>query len=920
MTTRAKWRLIQTVFTLSGGAALAYEVVWGRWLVTVLGGSTQATCVVLACYMGGLALGAWFFGRLSDKTAPLRLYVWIEILVAAVAVLFPGFASAVLGLPGVARVAASVVMLLIPTFLMGGTLPLVVAWTERAGLPEGSALGRLYGLNTVGAAAGCLAAGLWGIPTVGLSGTNAFAASLNSLIAIVVFWVFAGEWRGAEQASPEETESARAAPSAPEAGAVSAWPMHLVAFLSGLATLGIEVIWIRLLRITLGSTTYTFTLVIATFILGLGCGGLWAGRTPETAPAEPRLARAQLLLVFMLSAQFVALPWTPAIFQALRFEGSRWNGALVGSGLLCLLLLLPVTLVIGYLFPLLGRLYMRGGQRGRDVGRLYTVNTTGAVAGALVTTLALVPWLGSTGAMLLLTGLMLVSLGIYRHLALPDLAPWVSAAAVAAVAVFAGLVVMRPGWTPDYLGYGAGWTMKMTGSENLFFKEGRSSTVVVEAYPRGRIVRIDGKPVASTLLEDKANQLLLGHVPAVLTSQPRRGLVVGLGTGMTLGALALHELDELHLVELEPQVAAAARFFDQHNYNVMDRDELQIHFDDGFNFLHATDMRFEVITSDPIQPHFRGAATLYSVDYFARASERLTENGVMAHWLPLGNLKTSDFKMIVRTFTDVFPYARIYWTGSTTDAILVGRNTPWRNDEVDRRQYELAATSLKSICIDSAEEIASLLMAERAVLRAWAGERGLRNTVEMPMLEFTAAQNLYSDTRHELLNNLLRMRRQTLKDHPVWRATTIALAYKAQLSQNRHGAQLLWSLLASEGCDVERADCAPARQSGLLRRLVWNHAMAEAGRSQQRAYAHQEIQKTWWYGDDPPEAASGFEEGLSRAIDFYQAAKYFASDVASPERAAVDERLAELMSSLPEGSPYADRLRALQAAPEVAGR
>lgn len=912
MTTDSQWRLMQTLFIVSGAAALAYEIVWGRWLVTVLGGSTIATCVVLSCYMGGLAAGAWAFGRLSSTApAPLRIYVWVEISIGFVAILFPAFASWVLGLPGAVRLAASVVMLLVPTFLMGGTLPLVIAWTQKAGLPEGRSLGRLYGLNTVGAAGGCLAAGFWGIPALGLSRTNALAAVLNILIAVVVFFAFRRGWRAEKDAAPVAAQGT-GSPAEPAAESAR-WPMHTVAFISGLATLGIEVLWIRLLRITLGSTTYTFTLVVATFILGLGIGGLWAGRVPESARPEVRLARSQLLLVALLALQFLALPLTPVVFSTLRFGATRWNSALLGSALLCLALLLPVTLVIGYLFPLLGRLYMRGGQRGRDVGQLYTVNTVGAVTGAVLTTLALVPWLGTAGAMLLLVALTVVSLGIYLHLARRQVGRLVMAAALAVGLTVVGLMVTRPGWTPDYLGYGAGWTQKLKESKNLYFAEGRSSTVLVESYDLGRVIRIDGKPVASTLLEDKANQVLLGHLPALLTSEVRNGLVVGLGSGMTLGALALHGLEELHLVELEPKVVEATRFFADDNHGVMDREELRVHFDDGFNFLHTTGLRFDVITSDPIQPFFRGAATLYSVEYFRRAAERLSERGVMAHWLPLANMSPEDFKMITRSFTDVFPYARLYWTGSTTDAILIGRNVPWDEPGIDAAQYRRAAASLQSIAIDSAEEMASLLMAERPVMRSWAGERGVRNTVEMPILEFTAGQALFAYTTPELLENLLAMRRHSSSGEPVWQATTILLAHKARSTPNGHAEVVLKSLLAAAGCDPDRPDCELIGRSGLLRRLIWNRAIREADRYLTRAFAAENLKKAWWHPAESAPVDALAAADLDRGVDYYEVMTRLTSDAVPGDRALVDKRLARLLTLLPEDSPYGDRLRSLQA-------
>jgi hypothetical protein len=284
----------------------------------------------------------------------------------------------------------------------------------------------------------------------------------------------------------------------------------------------------------------------------------------------------------------------------------------------------------------------------------------------------------------------------------------------------------------------------------------------------------------------------------------------------------------------------------------------------------------------------------------------------MAHWLPLANMSPEDFKMITRSFTDVFPYARLYWTGSTTDAILIGRNVPWDGPGIDPVQYQRAAASLQSIAIDSAEEMASLLMAERPVMRSWAGEQGVRNTIEMPILEFTAGQALFAYTTPELLENLLAMRRYSSSDVPVWKATTILLAHKARSTPNGHAEVVLKSLLAAAGCDPDRPDCELVGRSGLLRRLIWNRAIREADRYLTRAFAAENLKKAWWLPDDSEPVDALADADLVRGIDYYEVMTRFTSDAVPGDRALVDKRLARLLTLLPEDSPHGDRLRALQ--------
>lgn len=837
--TRRAWVILQTVFVASGAAALGYEIVWGRWLATVLGASTLAASVVLSCYMGGLAAGAWFFGRFSAKTSnPLRIYALVEALIAVCAVIFPLLADVTFGLSPALRVVVAVLILLAPTFLMGGTLPLVIAWSEQRALPEGATLGRLYGLNTLGAALGSLVAGFVLIPGIGLEGSNAVAAAINIFIALVAFVMSRGD-EGAPDAEPEEE-------AATSAGA-PAYDLLALAFLSGLVTLGLEVLWIRQLRILLGSTTYTFTLVIAIFIMGLGVGGLFAARFPEERAEAPTLFRGQGALLLLLSLQFALLPSVPGWLEAWQARSLTFEATLGYTVVLSVILLLPLTLVIGYLFPLLGRLFMRRGHRGQEVGRLYTVNTLGSVIGALAVTFVLVPTVGSANAFAIFMVLMVVSLGLYARLAGES---WSKGARRSQLALggLAGLVALalgatKPGWTPRNIAFGVGWTTNKEGSEIILFREGRGSTVVVEEHAGGRTIRIDGKPVASTLFNDRVNELLLGHLPAVLATEMNKGVVIGLGSGITTGALSLHRPKLLRQVEIEPEVVNGAALFGEHNFHVVENPSFSLVVDDGFNHLSATDEHFDVITSDPIQPYFRGAATLYSVDYFRLAHDRLTEAGAMAHWLPLGNLSPTDFTMTVRSFCEAFPHARLYWAGGGTDGILVGRRTPFPPGDVVPAHWASAKDSMYPVYVESAEEAGSLLIAERDGLMAWAGE-GPVNTIDHPRLEFTAPKSQYANTFGSSYFELIRLRQTRPLARAVDAATFLVLTYKWQ--RETSGEAMADRLLIENlPCGGDIASCGLVKVSGLLRRLLYRRSLQMGDAELNRFNAYRGARRGW---------------------------------------------------------------------------
>ena len=894
------WWMLQCVFTLSGACGLSYEIIWGRWLATVIGCSSTSASIVLATFMGGLAAGSWVFGRICRRlSSPLGLYAGIEFLIGISAIIFPAISIKLLGLPFALRVLGVIACLFPPTFFMGGTVPLAMSWSESVDLPAGATLGRLYGVNTLGACFGSLAAGFWLIPAFGLRVTNGFAATLNLFIALIVVLM---QMRRAPVSEKQAT-----APASQAAQPFPAHALHYVVFLSGFVTFGLEVIWIRLLRITLGSTTYTFTMVVATFILGIGVGGLLAGYVREKAEIAVKLAHAQWLLITGLLLQFLILPVTPHLFRLGQQGAHPWRNAMFSSTAACVVSLLPVAVIVGYLFPLVGRLYMRRGQRGSEIGALYAINTVGSVLGSIVTAALFVPLLGSAWSFLLCIALMLTSLSVYVRLARGMMTVRFFGAIFAQLLVFLLLAFFRPGWTPEYLARGA-FRRHEPIQKLLFFHEGTSSTVLVEEVASGRGMLIDGKPVASTVFIDRVNQVLLGHLPALLTPTLRQGMVIGLGTGMTLDALAQHHLARVDIVELEEGVFQGAQMFRELNHAVLDRPEVVKIVDDGLNYLHAVPWQYDVITSDPIQPFFRGASTLYSTDYFLRAAQRLAPDGVMAHWLPLAQMSVADFKMIVRSFTDVFPYARLYWTGGMFDTILVGKNAPWT--AMSPEQFAYARADLRDVYIERLEEAEELLIAERDVLVRWAGD-GLRNTIDQPFLEFTAPKNLFTETGGQNLRELMAMRNAAARNSDEWKAVSILLAYLVNVRPIGDIDLLQHALWNAAGCAPERADCPMIARSGLIRRQAWELAMRQG----EQAFLRYRTAKAFDDSLKPSGEVDSTDPFLTRQLETsiaaFEVARRLLSASRADEQAMFRQQIAQLQRALAPDSPEASRVKAL---------
>ena len=895
---RMLWWVIQMIFTVSGACGLGYEIIWGRWLSTVLGSSTTSTSIVLATFMGGMAVGAWCFGELSRRVrSPLTLYALVELGIGVTAGLLPYLTSFLLGVPFFLRIALVVLCLFFPTFLMGGTVPLIMSWSEGMKLPAGASIGKLYGLNTLGASVGCLAAGFWLIPTFGLYVTNGLAASLNAIIALCVFLLRNAGAR--DHLSNADSYRRFSRPTPPQ------WALHAVAFGSGFVTFALEVLWIRLLRITLGSVTYTFTIVIATFIVGMGIGGMIAGFHREEMLVEKRLAYSQMGLIGLLLAQFLLLPFTPQLFTMLKYGNNSWHNALIGTAFVCMMSLFPVALLFGYMFPLVARLYMLHGQRGSKIGIMYMVNTIGAVSGSLLTTILFVPMMGSAASYLVCIGMMFLSLAIYVRIAHTHLTyrPYIMIGALCLC--FLSLAAYRPGWTAAYLGRTAFRTHNPL-LKNLYFQEGTISTVLVEEVASGRGMLIDGKPVASTTFIDRLNQILLGHFPALLSNAFRHGMVIGLGTGMTLDSLAQHQFEHVDIVELEKTVFVGATYFSEYNHHVLERPEVATIVDDGFNYLHQTRSQYDVITSDPIQPFFRSASTLYSSDYFARARQRLTPDGVMAHWLPLAQMSVEDFKMIVRSFTDVFPYARLYWTGGLFDTVLVGKNRPWT--AMSAEHFEDAKRNLFDMNIESVEEVEALLIADQDILLRWAGD-GPRNTIDLPFLEFSASRSLFMETGRENLQQLRMMRAQMPSRSGAWQAISILLAYQSNIAPLRDDAlsqHLLWKAIS---CDPSAEQTCPlVASSGLLRRQLWELALRQGEQAFLRYRAAVAL------GNDENRSQPGnfadifLREQLEKSLSAFELAHRLTSRSRPDETQLFNQQIDIVKQSLPLNS--AERLRA----------
>jgi len=759
--------LILLLFTLSGVSGLVYELVWIRLFSHLLGGTSYAISTVLAAFMGGLALGSRFYGPRADRTdRPLALYAKLELgialcggLVYLILLGAPRAYAAVGGaLPAPAlallRVLIAGALLLPPTFLMGGTLPVLsrVVVTRRDRLGRG--LGLLYAVNTFGAVLGCFLAGFVLIAALGLGGSTLLAVLLNLLIAAAVWLLdrrlspLAGSADYAESLLDTMNPLGEKVPPAPAAPAAEL-PATLLAWvfaLSGFASLGYELYWTRGLQHFLGNSTYAFSAMLTTFLLGLAAGGWLGGRLADRVASPARLLGwvQTAVGVTALATMLLIWSWLPHESSAawLNSRALSWPAYLGRRFALAFLVMAPTTFLTGMTFPLVNRIGIRSLSRlGRGVGGLYFANTLGSIAGSLAAGFLLLALFGAKGA-LLATALLSAGLGVLVHLARERRGaaePWLVAA------LFAGLLVATPALQRS--GKSLLADTQEAGDVVLFDAEDHAGETRVYRKTAGDVhMSVDGHHIGGTEPALLRKEKILAHLPMLLRPDAKKTLAVGLGSGVTLGTLALYpEIEELACVEIVPGVVAGARFFSGPANGVLGDPRLRLHVGDGVQFLLTTRERFDIISSDSkLNPEYAGNAPLLSVDYSTLCRDRLTENGVMVQWIAV-HLPLADVKVIARSFAAAFPHVAIYWY-DPYNLILAGSKAPLALDlDAARRFLAIPGVAADLAPLQLADPYlpASLWIAGDEALRRALGA-GPVNTWGRPRLEFTLGRNFRS--------------------------------------------------------------------------------------------------------------------------------------------------------------------------------
>ena len=785
----------------SGSAALIYEIVWFQLLELVIGSSGVSLGLLLAAYMGGLCLGSVLLPRFVQGPravfwTPLRTYAALELGIALLAII------AVYGVPLVGRIylagattglfglvlrgVVAAVCLLPPTVLMGASLPAISRWVEST--PKGiSRLGLLYSANVAGAVVGSLLAGFYLLRVHDMAVATYAGAAINTAVAAGAYALasFARQRKAEEK---EATAHLKRVARAPGVALV-----YIAIAFSGLAALGAEVVWTRLLSLLLGATVYTFSIILAVFLVGLSAGSS-LGSFLARRIKRPVLALAVCQMVAAVSIAWTAfhlasvLPYWPVDPW---LSTSPWfNFDLDVTR--CFRAIFPATLLWGASFPLaLAAAAAEGEDPGRLAGEVYAANTAGSIVGALVFSLALIPAAGTAGSERLLIWLAAAAAAValaagrvraprpVGHASWPlfTVRPLISGAAVAGIALLAGGLSVTVSPVPwQMMAYGRRVAPILRGLNvvtdvqptPLFVGEGVSASVVISERGDQRFFYVSGKSEASSAPLDMRLQRMMGHIPALFHPRPQSVLVVGFGAGVTAGSFVPYpEVESVLICELEPVIPPASdEFFGQQNYHVLGDRRVRLVYDDARHFIFTAREKFDVITTDPIHPWVKGTSTLYSKQYYELVKRHLNPGGVVAQWLPLYDSDEETVKTGLATFFEVFPNATVwsnYTDGDGYDLVLIGREdgSPIDVDALEKRldqsAYKGVAASLADAGFRSVLDVLKTYAGRASDLRPLVANVPVNEDLNL-RLQYLAGMGLNSVRSPEIYRDILAYR------------------------------------------------------------------------------------------------------------------------------------------------------------------
>lgn len=747
VSTRHLTRILLRAFFLTGATSLILEVVWTRLLLLSLGTTPVAMGLVLAAFMGGMAIGAWLAGReLVRRLPPLAVYAWIEAWIGLYALATPALLGLVALAPPQVQLLVGLAALLPATIAMGTSLPVLVNALGPRDDTRAAWVGWLYAANTIGGMAGPLLAVFVLFPLAGLSRTLLVAALVNLLVACGIGLVW---WRAA---AAVERRQVAPRPNLTAQGPVTPRRLCWLLGLSGATAMIYQMAWSRTLSMVYGSSIYGVSITLSTFLAGIALGSaaaaVWIRRRPVSLTVAVWLLAGSAWAAFLSLAVGGRLPYLFLDLFRLT-DGGAW--LYPAQFLLAALLMLPTTLCLGALLPVAVSLAPH--DRPGAVESLYGSNLVGSAGGALAASGLLWASVGLSTA---------VQVGVLAALAFTIAtllrAPGRHPVTVGATAMAIMLVLVLDGGTrriPLSFGlyHGArdfagnddqGMRELLASHELLFYRDGPTASVAVQKVDRYLLMKINGKTDASTGAGDIETQTLLGHLPLMAAGEMERVAVIGFGSGMTAGAVLTHPVQQVDAFEIEPAVIEASSFFEPLNGQPLDDPRLRLVIGDARGELRRETEPYDVIISEPSNPWITGVANLFTRDFFELSRTRLAPGGVFAQWFHLYGMSETAAREVMATFRSVFPHVVAF---KDRDLILLGSERPIGfslETMTERFARPGVRDSLAEAYVRYPADLLVKLRLDEAGAAAFAGDAAF-NTDDNMRLELAAPRTLYDD-------------------------------------------------------------------------------------------------------------------------------------------------------------------------------
>jgi len=781
--------VVLSCFFFSGASGLILELLWTRMLTLVFGSTALAVSTVLTAYMGGLGLGSYLAGKVSDRLKdPVRAYALAEAAIGVYALSVPwiiGYYPALnqwlwttfgdrYALLSILRFFASVGLLIVPTTLMGATLPILARYFVSRPYELGRVslrLGTLYAVNLFGAVAGSFLAGFIFLPMVGVRSTNVVAASFDMSLAAAIL-VARRLFRAKKAASASLDEMAAAAEAASDAPAPAPLPISSTArravlfsfAVSGATSMLLQGLWTRALAVIIGSSIFSFTIILLAFLIGLGLGSAVFGRLVTRFRNPVRgLALTHLGIVACIGLSYLITDRLPFIFTYLLSSTMvSADAVLICQFTLACLTVLPSTFLMGAIFPITVRVATGDlATVGRDVGYAYALNTVGAILGSFFSGFVILPTLGLQRGIYLAA---VIDLGLAVLLfavapALPRMRRVVGIATAVAMAL-AALALPRWNLTSFSIGFFRismardyidmverhHQKKKWQTPKLVYYKDGIATTVSVDQWGKVFSMKNNGKVDASNDA-DMPTQISVGLLPLLLYNNDHAPKValIGYGSGVTAGATTQYPIDNLEVVELEPAIYEAAHFFDNVNHRPTENPRVKAIAGDGRNFLSQRRDLYDIIISQPSNPWITGVSNLFTREYFQSVKSRLADDGIFCQWAQLYEMAPWNIKAIYRTLADEFPYVMVFAAEDlSSDTILIASRKPIELDiRKIARAFEnpVTAAEAKRAGFESPHDVPAFLLLGSEELRSFTAGAQF-NTDDNALIEFAAPRDL----------------------------------------------------------------------------------------------------------------------------------------------------------------------------------